>query len=253
MKLGKKTKRGILLLGGLAVLFLLVHTPPAKGVVGWIAVRVASTVTDGSATIDRLDYWLWRGEFELSTVSLQPSAEHGFLLRADRIRATVSPTLKIAAEVDGLDLVLLEALGEGPTTDVAGLLAWVRSLRIGSGGIRFRDGADDPDDWLNINGISADLVEDGDEHRLILHADRGAARVDTRELTFDALDVDLYLGPDNLRVVAASLFKDDSYGRAEGTLDLSSGPTGVLDIQYSLDGSLARLIDDELAVVGVVH
>ena len=110
----------------------------------------------------------------------------------------------------------------------------------------------DLDEWLTIEGVTADLIEDGEEHRVVLHADRSLATLNSSEVAFEALDADLFLGADSLRIVSASLFKDDSYLRAEGALDFTNEATGAIDIQYALDGSLARLIDGELAVTGVV-
>ena len=252
MKLGRKAKRGLLLLGGFLLLFVLVHTPPVKSLARWGVARVTSSLTGATASLARLDYRLWRGEFVLSGFSLEPEGESGFSLNADRVRATLSPTLRLSAEVDRLDLAWL-GLPEGEgDTDPAALLSWINVLRIRAGVVRFRDTTNTGfDDWLTIEAIAADLTKEGDEHRLTLHADRSVARVGGAETVFDALDADLYLSAGSLRLVSAALFKEDSFVRAEGEIDLTDAATGAIDLQYALDGSLARLIDEELVITGV--
>jgi len=254
MKLGKRAKRGLLFVGGLLLLFVLAHTPPAKSVARWGLVRVVSSAIGGSASVELLDYRLWRGEFELSGVSLQAATEPGFALSADRIRATVSPTLRLSAEVDAPDLTLIDVLSGSSDGEASAPLSWIRRLRISNGVIRLqrRDDTGVIQEWLTIEAITAAVVEDGEQHRIDLHADRTLGRMDSSEVALDTLDVDLILGVDSLRLVSASLFKEDSYVRAEGEFDLTDEATGAIDLQYALDGSLARLIDDEISISGIV-
>ena len=162
MKLGKRAKRGLLLLAAPILLFVLAHTPPAKSVVRWGLVRVVSSVIGGSASVELLDYRLWRGEVELSGVSLQPAAEPGFVLSADRIRATVSPTLHLSAEVDAPDLTLIDVLSDSSDGSETSPLSWIRRLRIRNGVVRLqqRDETGAIREWLTIDEITADVAED---------------------------------------------------------------------------------------------
>ncbi len=255
MKVGKKAKLGLYVLGSLLLLFVLSHTAPVRRTVGWGLVRVASYVTSVPVSLERLEYRLWRGEFELSGVSLGSASQPSpFVLNADRIHLRISPTLRLSVEVKGLDVVLVDFFGR-PRRENEGspLPGYLRRLRITDGAVRFKDhnAAGDLDEWLVVEGISADALEVEDGHRILFHAERAHGLVGQTQVTVDALDADLVLGPGNSRVASATIFKDDSYVRAEGTLDFPNGTTGVLDIRYALDGSLARLIDDELAITGV--
>ena len=111
MKVGKKTKIGLYVLGGLLALFVLAHTPPAKRMARWGLVRVVSTVLDGVVTVDQLDYKLWRGEIEVQGLSVGSDAKAiPFLVSADRIHARMSPSLMLTGEIERLDVTLVGLL-----------------------------------------------------------------------------------------------------------------------------------------------
>ncbi len=272
MKVGKKTKIGLYVLGVLLALFVLVHTPPAKRVARWGLVRVVSGVFDGAVTVERLDYRLWRGDFEVRGMSVESDTEPvPFLVSADRIHARISPTLMFTGEIERLDITVVglvdfiesippELRAKDPIKKFSEigirLLGYTRVLRITDSTFRMSKTSESGDvvEWLTVGNIDAHAIEADDEHRIVLHASGGQVRigsVDQILIELDAIDADLVASLGLLRVASASVLKGDSFVRAEGNLDISDRTNGTLETRYALDGSLLRLIDDDLVITGV--
>lgn len=72
MKLRRTAKRTLLLGGAGMILLWLAHTGPAKELARQAVTGLVAWAVEGPVSIGAIDYRLWRGEIELSTVSLQP-------------------------------------------------------------------------------------------------------------------------------------------------------------------------------------
>jgi len=272
MKVGKKAKIGLYVLGGLLALFVLVHTPPAKRVARWGLVRVVSGILDGAVTVERLDYRLWRGEIEVLGLSVGSDAKAiPFQVSADRIHARISPTLMLTGEIERLDVTLVglvdfiqnippELRAKDPIKKFSDigiqLLGYARVLRVTDSTFRMSRTSEsgDVEEWLTVGDITADAIEANDEHRIVFHATGGQVRFGGAGqilVELDAIDADLVASPGHLRVASASVFMGDSFVRTAGELDIFDETNGTLDAQYALDGSLVRLIDDEVVITGV--
>ena len=239
MRLGRTAKRALIVLGALALLFALVHTPPAKELVR----RILSTVLSA----EELDYQLWRGQVELRDVSMDSDA---FTFTAARVLARVSLGLQVSAEIEEAELVLLDFF-DTPATDYEPALPWIRTLRAHDAAIRLQDHDEQGaiEEWIALDGVAIDIVDMGEEHRVGLHSSGGHVR----DEPLGAIDADLFLIPGSrIRIASLSLLKDDSFLRAEGELDFGNALQGSLDVSFALDGALARMLDEELDVRGVI-
>jgi len=250
MALGRKAKWPLVFVGSLVLLFALLHTPPAKELVRRIVVRVAASFLGGGVSVGALDYELWRGVVELDDVVLEPDLGVApFTFAADRLEVALVLPSKLAATIERPELVFIDFF-DTPATDYTPILTYIEKLEVEDGAIRFQDHDDNGElrEWIAIEGIDLDIFDTGDEHRVAVHARGGHAY----DVTFGAIDADLLSSPGHLRAVSASVFKDDSFVRATGELDFSSELEGDFDLEFALDGALARLIDEELDVIGVV-
>lgn len=254
MERRRNTKRILVALGGLVVLFMLLHTAPAKELARRIVVRVASSILEGPVSVGALDYQLWRGVVELDDVALEPDLMVlPFAFTADRLEVELAWPSKLSATLERPELVFIDFF-DTPMTDYTPMLAYIEKLEVEDGAIRFQDHGEHGElaEWIATEGVTIDLFDTGDEHRAAVHFRGGHAY----EITFGAIDADLLLSPGHLRAASASVFKDDSFVRATGELDFSGELEGDLDLEFALDGALARLlndlIDEELDVAGVV-
>ena len=250
MALGRKAKWTLVSVASLALLFALIHTPPAKELVRRVVTRVASSAVGGPVSIGALDYELWRARVTVETLELEPDIMVvPFELTADRIDVYLAFPLKLSGTLDNAELVFIDFF-ETPSADYTPMLQYIGTLSVANSAVRFRDHDDEGelDEWIAVEGIDIDLLEPGAEHRAIVHAREGQAF----GIPFGAIDADLYVSPGRLRAVSASLFKDDSFVRASGELDVRDELAGDLDVSFALDGQLARLIDDELDLTGIV-
>lgn len=85
------------MLGALTLLFVLIHTRPAKEIVRRALSRAIS--------VEELDYQLWQGRVELRNVSVGSDV---FELQVARILAHVSLGLSISVELESAELVLID-------------------------------------------------------------------------------------------------------------------------------------------------
>ena len=250
MALGGKAKWPLVFVGSLVLLFALLHTPSAKELIRRMVVRVASSFLGGGVSVGAIDYQLWRGAVELDDVALEPDLTVlPFAFSADRLEVELTLPLKISARIERPELVFIDFF-DAPTSDYTPVLTYIEKLQVVDGAIRFQDRGENGElqEWIATEGVNLDIFDTGDEHRAAVHA-RGGHVYD---VTFGAIDADLLLSPAHLRAVSASVFKDDSFVRATGELDFASKLEGDLELEFALDGALARLIDDQLDVIGVV-
>ncbi len=250
MTLGRKAKWTLIITGSLVLLFGLAHTPPAKELVRRLLVSAASSFVAGRVSVGALDYQLWRGAVVLDDVVLEPDLMVvPFNFSADRLEVDLSPRLTISATLERATLVFIDFF-ETPATDYTPVLSHIGTLGVDDGAIRFQDHneAGELEEWIAVEGVAIDLFPSGDDHRAALHTREGHAY----NVTFGAIDADLFLRPGHLRAASASVFKDDSFVRVSGELDFSDDLQGQFDSDFALDGALARLLDEELHVIGLV-
>ena len=163
MKLLRKIfGKAIWIAGGLLILVLLLHTPPARNLLRGILARLGEKQVNGQIEIGRLNYKLWRGSAELRDVGLRlPGlhlradrvkvvffSKHGLSIEVDRIQATLSPKPASSPEKSSgpgpsYPWSFLKKLGTVKVTD--GLLEWKQGLpeRAVSGSVmleRLKDG-----------------------------------------------------------------------------------------------------------------
>ena len=252
MRLGRKSKWVLAILAGLVALIALLHTGAAKELARRGIERAAGSLLDGRATLEALDYRLWSGEVELSGIALEPDISVlPFRFTSERIVLIVSPSLAFSGTVEGAELVLIDLfdlvdLRETGASDYTPLLTRIHSLVVRDLAIRFQD--HDESGGLAAEDISLEILPSPEGHRVAFHAGTGRAL----DESFGAIDADLLMQPGRMQIASATVLKDDSFARVTGEIDFASALEGSLDVDFVLDGALARLVDDELAVAGVV-
>ena len=214
---------------------------------------VAGSLLDGRATLEALDYRLWSGEVELSGIALEPDISVlPFRFTSERIVLIVSPSLAFSGTVEGAELVLIDLFDHVETgaSDYTPLLTRIHSLVVRDLAIRFQDHDESGGlaEWLAAEDISLEILRSPEGHRVAFHAGTGHAL----DESFGAIDADLLIRPDRLQIASATVLKDDSFARVTGEIDFASALEGSLDVDFVLDGALARLVDDELAIAGVL-
>ena len=250
MRLGRKSKWALAIFSGLLALIVLLHTGAAKELARRGIEIAAGSLLDGRASLEALDYRLWSGEGELSGIVLAPDVSVlPFHFTSEHIALSVSPSLTFSGTVEGAELVLID-LFETPTSDYTPLLTRIRSIVVRDLVMRFQDHDETGEllEWLAAEDVTLDILRSLEGHRIAFHARTGHALGES----FCAVDADLFMRPGRLHIASATLLKDDSFARVTGDLDFTSALEGGLDVDFALDGALARLIDDELAVAGVV-
>ncbi|GEM_PF-6810925 len=250
MPLGRKSKWALAIFSGLVALIVLLHTGAGKELVRRGIESAARSLLDGRATLEALDYRLWRGEVDFFGIALEPDLSVlPFHFTSEHIALSVSPSLTFSGTVEGAELVLID-LFETPTSDYTPLLTRIRSVVVRDLAIRFQDHDETGalSEWLAVEDVTFQILRSIEGHRIAFHARTGHFLGES----FGAIDADLVMRPGRLQIASATLLKDDSFARMEGDLDFTSALKGVLDVDFTLDGALARLVDDELAIVGVV-
>ena len=256
MRLGRKSKWVLAILSGLVALIALLHTGAAKELARRGIESVAGSLLDGRATLEALDYRLWSGEVELSGIALEPDISVlPFRFTSERIVLIVSPSLAFSGTVEGAELVLIDLfdlvdLHETGASDYTPLLTRIHSLVVRDLAIRFQDHDESGGlaEWLAAEDISLEILPSPEGHRVAFHAGTGHAL----DESFGAIDADLLMQLGRMQIASATVLKDDSFARVTGEIDFASALEGSLDVDFVLDGALARLVDDELAVAGVL-
>ena len=256
MRLGRKSKWVLAILAGLVALIALLHTGAAKELARRGIESAAGSLLDGRATLEALDYGLWSGEVELSGIALEPDISVlPFRFTSERIVLIVSPSLAFSGTVEGAELVLIDLfdlvdLRETGASDYTPLLTRIHSLVVRDLAIRFQDHDESGGlaEWLATEDISLEILPSPEGHRVAFHAGTGHAL----DESFGAIDADLLMQPGRMQIASATVLKDDSFARVTGEIDFASALEGSLDVDFVLDGALARLVDNELAVAGVV-
>ncbi|HSF17864.1 MAG TPA: hypothetical protein VLK65_20155 [Vicinamibacteria bacterium] len=216
MKLGRGTKRFLGAAAAIAVVFLLAHSGPAKGGARALLTWALGRLSGGEATLETLDYRLWRGEVGLSGLELA-SREGAYRFGARHVGLQVTgfprfslqiqePTLSIHSLTDG-------SVGAADAAPLAGL-RYVDALRVEQGTVELFDS-------MRFENVEADLLEVAEGHRLVIHTGTGRVRVSDADVDTGPLDADAILTTETIRVVSASLHKDASFVRAEGEVELA--------------------------------
>ena len=124
------------LIGLFVLLFFLLHTAPGKEFSRGILVNALSRLADSEVSLGHLDYRLWRGEIALSDLTL---ASESFDLEVAKVSLSVSPTLRISAEIRGprLDFrVVPDGETDAESEPWTGIPLNIRHLDLTDGHIR---------------------------------------------------------------------------------------------------------------------
>jgi len=246
-------RRLLLLFGAIGLAFAAVHTNAVKQMLRRAVSAQATALVNGTVSIGRLDYRLWLGEVELSDIAIVVPPELNavpFELAADRVLTRVSFPSSVTFELDEPELTLINFF-DTPVTDYGAVLAKIRQALVTNGTIRFQDHDESGElnEWLAATQLDVTMNRVDNGHRVNVHAAGGHAN----QVPFNLLDADIVLPPGAVELRSVSLFKDDSFARASGALDLSDGARGDIDIDFALDGALAKLLDASLEVDGVIE
>ena len=245
MKLGRRSRRFLYALGALAFLFGILHTRPAKHTTRKLLVRTLTSLFGGSASVGSLDYRLWLGEARVERLVFEPDPnELPVIVEADRL------VLRLSASLESPSVTYIDddPGSSEDDTDIALFLGLVGDVRATKGTFHWLH----PREWLSVSGIELEALLANGAHRIAAHGGEGRIFVGNREIYFGPSDLDATLDAEGLHLASGTVFVDDSFVRAEGTLRFDKATTTDLDLSFALDGALARLIDEELSLEGVL-
>ena len=245
MKLGRRSRRFLYALGALAFLFGILHTRPAKHATRKLLVRTLTSLFGGSASVGSLDYRLWLGEARVERLVFEPDPnELPVIVEADRL------VLRLSASLESPSVTYIDddPGSSEDDTDIALFLGLVGDVRATKGTFHWLH----PREWLSVSGIELEALLANGAHRIAAHGGEGRIFVGNREIYFGPSDLDATLDAEGLHLASGTVFVDDSFVRAEGTLRFDKATTTDLDLSFALDGALARLIDEELSLEGVL-
>ena len=250
MKLGRRSRRFLYALGALAFLFGILHTRPAKHATRKLLVRTLTSLFGGSASVGSLDYRLWLGEARVERLVFEPDPnELPVIVEADRLVLRLSG-LRLSASLESPSVTYIDddPGSSEDDTDIALFLGLVGDVRATKGTFHWLH----PREWLSVSGIELEALLANGAHRIAAHGGEGRIFVGNREIYFGPSDLDATLDAEGLHLASGTVFVDDSFVRAEGTLRFDKATTTDLDLSFALDGALARLIDEELSLEGVL-
>jgi hypothetical protein len=185
MKLGRGTKRILGALAALLLLFVLLHTGPAKWVARRLLASILGRLVEGQVTIEVLDYRLWRGELEIDGIAAAPD-DGTYRLAARHVRLQMTGLPKFSLEIVEPELTVLRLPEGSAEAGSRAPLAFLRYL----GASRIENGAFELLDSMRFEDVEADLLESSEGHRLALHAARGRALVSGEPVELGPLDAD---------------------------------------------------------------
>ncbi|HEY7817102.1 MAG TPA: hypothetical protein VIG29_02705, partial [Vicinamibacteria bacterium] len=231
-----------------ALAAVLIHTPPAKKAAGRAAVALVERSLGGTASLDGLDYRLWRGE--IGAHGLRWSSE-GTSIEARELRIQLAlrgPSALRMVE----PIVHVEFSGTGPGGAVAvPALALQTRFEIANGFLQL--------EWpnegriLELSSVEASLVPEGAGSHVSLQA--AAGRLRERDLDFE-------FGPTRARVdlrakeailEEARVEKEGSSISARGTVGPFSPLTAEIRFQHVLEAPLLSSIDPRLELAGPIE
>ena len=249
MKLGRRSRRFLYAFGALVFLLGILHTRPAKHATRKLLVQTLTSLFGGSASVGSLAYRLWLGEVRVERLVFEPDPnELPVIVEADRLVLRLSG-LRLSASLESPSVTYIDDHpGSSGETDIAFFLGLVGEVRATKGTLRLVD----PSESLSVSGIELEALFANGVHRIAAHGREGRILVGNREIYFGPSDADATLDAEGLRLASGTVFVDDSFVRAEGTLRFDEATTTDLDLSFALDGALARLIDEELSLEGVL-
>ena len=185
------------------------------------------------------------GEARVERLVFEPDPnELPVIVEADRL------VLRLSASLESPSVTYIDddPGSSEDDTDIALFLGLVGDVRATKGTFHWLH----PREWLSVSGIELEALLANGAHRIAAHGGEGRIFVGNREIYFGPSDLDATLDAEGLHLASGTVFVDDSFVRAEGTLRFDKATTTDLDLSFALDGALARLIDEELSLEGVL-
>ena len=230
---------GLFVCGLLSLLFLALHTRPARQWVLRTLVERLSALAPGRLSIGSLEYRLWRGDAAVRDVRFEPSGG-GAIVMGSVEEVRVRWIFPGRVEVIALrPVVELGAAPEDPERESRAVEPsfpnWISELRVVEGEIDFRDGENRMEMGPLDVHLKADLASGG--ARGTIHVGGGSAVFGPRSLAISRVEADVRLANGNIEVRLREMLTD--VGAVEGTgLIEELSPFGAgFDLDFRLDAA----------------
>jgi outer membrane protein assembly complex protein YaeT len=227
----------VLALSALAV--VLIHTPPVKRAAGRAAVALLERSLGGTASLEDLDYRLWRGE--IGARGLRWSSD-GISIEAREIRIEAALRGLSALRLVEPNVHIAFAGGTGPSGAVAiPALALQTRIEASNGSVRLEWPAEGR--VLELSSVEASLIPEGASSQVSLQAATGRLREGDFDFDFGPARARLDLRAKEAVLEEARLEKEGSSIAAQGTVGPFSPLTAEIRFQHVLEASLLSSLD----------
>ncbi|HEX9725501.1 MAG TPA: hypothetical protein VGC53_14575, partial [Vicinamibacteria bacterium] len=244
------------LLGGLALVVVVLHLPPTKRLLRPIVSAAISWAVGGSVELGAFDYALWRGGVELYDLHIHPDrARLPFEIQAQRAELRFSPLGRVRVRLEGPELTLFQQESPVVTSDRS-LLARLNPLTlsrfdISNGTVRLLTAADEP--WLEVRSVGLELERLSDRYHARVQATNGTMQHEAAPIVFGPLEAVFEMRDGELQIVSSRVGKEDSRVELNGTATSLEPFLGHFDVDFRADAAILRELWPETEPRGVVE
>ncbi len=242
------------ILGGIAALalaFSLLHTSWTRNLTRRAIEKWVVSKLGGTASLEELDYRLWRGEVVLRGLSLEPDAQLSVSVPTTTFRWTpwsgatlqvTGPSLIVVQRDETLDSNIVEVALPVPP-------ALLSRLEIREGSVQV--GAPNVDAWLELRSIDVDVDLD---HRTGSYEGRlQAATGRVGEIPFGPMTAHFRGGPDRIDFKEARIEKASSYVHATASITSVSPLVAEAAIDFAADAEILNELRPDLDLSGTLN
>ncbi len=241
------SRRALVVLAIALVLAVALHTPPMKRTAGRILISLLERRLGGAASLEAIDYRLWRGELEIFGFEWSSGEVQ---VRARELLVTLSPWDAFAVRATEPDVRVTFSGSSGSEAPILPAAVFAGRVAIANGAVRI--------EWptegrlIELSAIEGTLVPEDGRARAELAAGAGRIRSGETDIAFGAARAQALLGPTEVQIDEARIERDGSFVSASGRLGPLSPLTAEVRFEHSIEGSLAAEIDSRAAFGGVL-
>ncbi len=235
-------------IAALALVFSLLHTSwvqnfARRAIEGWVVSKLG-----GTASLEGLDYRLWRGEAVLRGLSLEPKAPFFLVVPTTTFRWV--PWSGATLQVAGPNLIVIERTESSDSNVVEtaspALPALLSRLEIRNGSVQV--GSGDGEAWLELSSIDVDL-----DHRTDSYEGRfQAAKGRVGEVPLGPMTADFQGGRDRVDFEKVRIEKDSSHIQATVSITSLSPLVAHAVVDFAADSEILNELQPDLDLSGTI-
>jgi outer membrane protein assembly complex protein YaeT len=228
---------------GLAFVVLL-HTPPVKRAAGRFLISLLEGRLGGTASLQAIDYRLWRAELEIEGFEWRSPDVQGIYVKARELNLRISPrgAVDVRALEPFLQVTLSNSSGGEPPVIPAALLA--ARLTISNGVVWVEWPAEGT--TLQLSAIEGSVAPEGARARAAIDAAAGSVVRGETRIDFGPARARALLGATDVQVDEVRVEKEGSWVTASGTLGPLSPLSAEVRFEHSIEDTLASQIDSRI-------